>query len=179
MADRTDVARVESSLPRLATAQQSLKALDLLVGWRAHEPVPQTATVAVLEQSISGLASLLEPASVEALAIALDRLLAFARAFNVPVSDRATVLAIYRDTLADLPSDLIVEAVGRATRNWTWGNRLPMPGDLRKTIEPELFARTAAHGRHKVALLYAKDRERAAVRPEDAPAYLAAEKLSA
>lgn len=160
MAEGTNVARLaESSLPKLATAQQSLKHWDLLQGWQAHEPVPQTATVAALEQSIWGLASLLEPASVEALAIALDKLLTFARAFNVPVSDRVTVAAIYRDALADLPSDLVVEAVTRATRDWTWGNRLPMPGDLRKVIEPELFARTAAHGRHKVALLYAKRRE--------------------
>jgi hypothetical protein len=110
------------------------------------------------------LATLLEPASVEALAIALDKLLAFARAFNVNVPDRAGVMAIYRDALADLPGDLLVEAAARATRSWSWGNRLPMPADLRKLVERELQERTRAIGRHKVALMYAKDREAIAQR---------------
>lgn len=160
--DLNNALALRSNVPSLATAQQSLKALDLLKGWQPHETLPAVRT-ADLQQSILGLASLLEPASPEAFAVALDKLFAFARAFNVP-ADAAVLTPLYRDGLVDLPSDLLVEAVARVTRSWKWGNRLPMPGDLRAAVEPEMFERVRTHGRHRVALRFAQERETAAQR---------------
>lgn len=168
------VRSVSNPVPSLATAQQSLKALDLLKGWQPHETLPAVRSQD-LQQSILGLASLLEPASPEAFAVALDKLFAFARAFNVP-ADAAVLTPLYRDGLVDLPSDLLVEAVARVTRSWKWGNRLPMPGDLRASIEPEMFERVRTHGRHRVALRIAQDREapKRSREPLPAPSTLAA-----
>lgn len=90
--------------------------------------------------------------------MALDKLFAFARAFNVP-ADAVVLTPLYRDGMVDLPADLLLEAVTRVTRSWKWGNRLPMPGDLRAAVEPEMFERVRAHGRHKIAFRLAQDRE--------------------
>lgn len=100
-------------------------------------------------------------ASDEAFAVALDELLRFARAFNVALPARretdsrapvTVITEIYRQAMDDLPEDLIVLAVRRAVKTWTWGNRLPMPGDLRKLVADDLHQRRRDLARAEAAL---------------------------
>lgn len=81
------------------------------------------------------------PCSPVEFARALDKLFAFAANFGIK-ADVASTTRIYRDTL-NLPADLLNLAVERTLRQWVWGNRLPMPGDLLKFVDDELRERTA------------------------------------
>ncbi len=102
----------------------------------------------------------LKPASAEVYARSLGKLIEFALAFGIPCGDPAAVQRIYHEKLADLPEDLLAKAITRVTDIWTWGNRLPMPAEIRKTISNELVYRKVQLCRAQVALLKARDRER-------------------
>lgn len=92
----------------------------------------------------AGLLAALVPAPVQVMAIELVRILDFARTYNVAIPDREGALAIYRESLADLPTDLLGLAVERIVKTWAWGNRLPMPADIRALVVDDLARRKLA-----------------------------------
>jgi hypothetical protein len=106
---------------------------------------------------IDELKTALTPASDENYIGALSKLIEFAMAFGIPCGDAAAVQRIYREKLADLPPDLLLAAVRRVTDSWTWGQRLPMPAEIRATIGDELTQRRVLLGRAHMALLKARD----------------------
>lgn len=76
-------------------------------------------------------------------------LVQFARSFGIRV-DPAGITRAYRAGLADVPAKLLTIAIQRAIASWTWGNRLPMPGDLRKLITDDWDERVKMAGRARL-----------------------------
>ncbi len=138
------------------TSEQSLKAcLDLLDGWKAIYPLPVQVTKPMLSQALDFLAPSVAPASREAIAIAADTLISFARAHSIQVDAKAYTASI-AENLSDLPSDLLVVGAKAILRSWKWGNRLPMPGEIREFMGKELQTRLAPVHRLQTAAIYAK-----------------------
>ena len=71
----------------------------------------------------------------------LDRLFGFGRAFGITNIHPEDAVRSYREALAELPEDLVDTAVHTALSSWRWGNRLPMPGDLRAFVEEDFAER--------------------------------------
>lgn len=90
---------------------------------------------------------MMAPVSEEAFCVAMDSLVTFAVAYNVSTPEIESTIKIYASTVGHLPEDLLALAVERTVRHWTWGNRLPMPGELEAFIAPELTARTTIKNR--------------------------------
>lgn len=103
-------------------------------------------------QAGKALAAACQPAGPMAAAVILDSLLAFARGFNIPVPDAKAVTDAYLDGLADLPADLLQQAVRHARGNWKWGNRLPTPAEVKEPIAEELSRRTRELAQARIAV---------------------------
>ena len=82
----------------------------------------------------------LSPASPQAFAVMIERLVHFAQAFGATVNDMAGVMEFYRDSLADLPADLLGQAIKETMRTHKY-NTLPRPADIRQHIAEELSHR--------------------------------------
>lgn len=82
-----------------------------------------------------------KPCGAKAFAVILDRLFAFGRAFGITNIHPEDAVRSYRESLAELPEDLVDTAVHTAISSWRWGNRLPMPGDLRAFVEDDFAER--------------------------------------
>lgn len=96
---------------------------------------PSVPRKTILEQ-IQSLKPWLEPAGSKAFAVAMAKLFEFARTFNIQFnSSKAT--EVYREALASLPADLLNLAIQRIMVEWRWGNRLPMPADIRGTVRED------------------------------------------
>lgn len=81
------------------------------------------------------------PATIEQLAVELDKLRAFAQAFGIPDRTLGDAAAIYRDTLGDLPPDLLADAMRAALTRHEGYRRLPLPAEIRKHVSEELTQR--------------------------------------
>ncbi|PWC69129.1 hypothetical protein TSH7_01405 [Azospirillum sp. TSH7] len=99
------------------------------------------------------------PADVKAFAVAMDALVQWVEVFGViplpadPDKREAQIGAIvagYRAPLADLPADVLVNAVRATIANHQF-RTLPMPADIRKYAEAELRERQARMLRLKTA----------------------------
>jgi hypothetical protein len=143
---------------RPLTTLQACALRSALESWKAYQNPPRMLNTVTLPMLIADYEASLIPADDAAYARALSKLIEFALAFGIPCGDPAAVQRIYREKLGDLPSDLLAKAVARVTDSWTWGNRLPMPAEIRKTISNELTYRKIQISRAKVALLKARDR---------------------
>jgi hypothetical protein len=97
---------------------------------------------------------------------ALSKLIEFATAFGIPAGDPAAMQRVYREKLSDLPGDLLLRAIVRVTDRWAWGNRMPMPAEIRETISPEFTYRRTLLSKARVAMLKAGDGEEARHRSE-------------
>lgn len=111
-----------------------------------------TINRASISKAISGASSSLVPATEMEAADALKLLFAFCRAFALGNPDPAAQLPFYRNALKDLPADLLRQAVERVTGNWRWGNRMPLPADVRAQVGDVLAARKVAKVKAEVAL---------------------------
>jgi hypothetical protein len=94
------------------------------------------------------------------MAVALRKLIDFARAFNIPTPSLETAMKIYTEQLADLPSDLLVAGVDRVMGSYQWGNRLPFPHEIRATVSDDIGARRLTMSRLRLALSAPVDDEK-------------------
>lgn len=131
----------------------TLQSLGLLKGWQAHEAIPEGVRVEEVEVAIRKVTETMAPASFKGFAVAMKRMMDFGAAFGI-VFDPEAVLEIYRETLSDLPDDLLNLAIGRAKEKATWDRRLPMPGEIRRFVSDELAARNLRLNR----LRYVRDK---------------------
>lgn len=90
---------------------------------------------------ITALEPWLAPAGPQTYAVQMAKLMEFARTFDVKVPNERSAQKIYRETLGVLPADLLALAITRTIETWRWGNRLPMPGDIRATVRDDLARR--------------------------------------
>ncbi len=140
-----------------------------LSGWEITEPVPDAVGRQDVSAAMAAYDAALTPADLKARAVLIKRLFDFARAFNIP-ADPAVLSPIYLDALADLPVDLLAEAVKDAVTTWRWHNAMPTPAELRAPISAELGRRKRERGRLQLALqrLPAKPRDRSSVADQQA-----------
>lgn len=83
--------------------------------------------------------------------VALDKLFSFGRDFDIK-TDPASTTKHYAEAFKNYPGDLVVEGVKRICGNWKWGNRLPMPGDIRAAVHDEFWERKKAESKLKLAI---------------------------
>ena len=152
--------------PKPLTTLQVCALRSALEAWKPHHNPPRMLNTVTLPLLMDDFRASLIPASDEVYARALSKLIEFALAFGIPCGDPAAVQRIYHEKLADLPHDLLTKAVTRVTDTWTWGNRLPMPAEIRKTISNELVYRRVQLSRAQLAMLKARDRETYAQLPQ-------------
>ena len=113
-------------------------------------PMPDAIT-AHLSAELKAAQARLTPSDAPTMAVTLARLAVFARSFSLPLDDIAATVAIYRDALADLPGDLLMDGVARTIAGHRYHN-MPKPGDIRARIEGELITRRARLAHARLAL---------------------------
>lgn len=99
-----------------------------LENWKPHQPVPLAR--ATLEAMKAKLERSLFPTGPQEMAIALDKLFKFARAFGISTEATEEATTFYAEALEKYPADLIAKAVDKVCASWRWGNKLPLPADL-------------------------------------------------
>jgi len=103
--------------------------------------VPAELTRDRLQAAIDAQQALLEPADIKAFAVLVAKIFEFARTFGLANPDTEAATKFYREALSDLPPDLLQRAVSDVVREWKWGNKIPLPADIRNQVEAELTAR--------------------------------------
>ena len=122
--------------------------------------MPDTATAPALAAALAAAGERLRPASPEAFATLISRLLDFAVAFakgrfsadaaEATAQKRAAV-AFYRQDLGDLPADLLEQAVRAATAAWIYPG-LPTPAEVRACVSAEMSRRRVEVARLQLVL---------------------------
>lgn len=123
-----------------------------LTAWKIEEPRPPSLTNDELERTVAILTTKTTPATVQEYARAMMALIEFGGAFGVPCGSPEAVQAIYRETLADLPAELLHRAVARIKSGWTWGNRMPFPAEIRATVADDLAVLRSNLAKARIAL---------------------------
>lgn len=113
--------------------------------WSPNEGLPPQLTRHDLAVALRAADATMMPADARAFAVAMDRLLGFAVAFNIPMNAIEETVTEYQTALADLPADLLMLAVDRIRATYRWGNRMPFPSDISGAVRTELDARRGLH----------------------------------
>jgi hypothetical protein len=140
------------------TEQSSLKRLGL-ENWEAWHQLPEGVTLPALKAELEIVERTLEPASSPQMAVGIAKLLDFARAFGITNAEGSQVRSMaefYRQGFEDVPGDLVLLACERASREWRWGNRMPLPADLKAMISEELGRRRVVQARIRSAMMKAR-----------------------
>ncbi len=133
------------------TLPSALSCAASLASWRALNTLP-AETRGQVAAAIPALEAALAPATVQAAAVGLEPLIRLIDRYGlVPLptdpDDREAELGriarMYREDLADLPSDLLVLAVQRVVTTHRYRN-LPLPAEFRKAVAEELARRRLA-----------------------------------
>ena len=106
--------------------------------------LPAEIGLEVVKADLAAVSEACQPIQLEHLAVALDRLLAFAEGFDAKpwsTEDRKTRGREYRKALQILPADLVKAAIDGVCAQHRYG--LPKPGDLIAAVKDELAARKA------------------------------------
>lgn len=82
----------------------------------------------------------LKPATERDFAVAMDQLLEFAALYELPAKGQASLVTLYRRSLADVPADVLMQAIADTLRDWSF-RKLPLPGDIRKHANAEIARR--------------------------------------
>lgn len=90
------------------------------------------------------LMTMLRPASSKEFMVAIDDLFKFARAFRLGNVDAESATGFFYEAVADVPIDILRVAVKSLIGNWRWGNRMPLPADLRASVPAEFGERKHA-----------------------------------
>ena len=137
--------------------------LDRWEPWiTAQIPVPLvTLTAARIEAETA-----LTPADERAATLALAELFRWARLFGLKLDDLEATAREFREALADLPADLLTQAIGMIRRTWHYPS-LPLPGDLRRQVTDELARRRMLATKLRQA--EARRREQADLPPKASP----------
>lgn len=107
--------------------------------WDRWGEAPKGTSREELDRLCSILKAKCAPADHTETAVIIRDLIQFAADFGLIAAPTRIegMIANYRETLADLPADLLALAVRRIKRDWKWGNRAPLPGDIRDAISSD------------------------------------------
>lgn len=134
--------RVTPNMPSVSPVWPTL----LLDKWMVGETPPWTKPQ--LLQAIYELQIQTQPSDEKFYLVQINKLAEFATAFGADIPDPTTVTAVYRETLRDLPADLLVQAIAHIKKTWR-GRNLPKPAHLLNPVE-------VAWSDRKVALIKAR-----------------------
>lgn len=115
------------------------------------EAPPARLTHSQLDLAIGAQRQLMEPSDVKSFAVIIERLFSFARTFGLANPDTRAATGFYREALKDVPTDLVDRAVSAVCRDWRWGNKLPLPADLRNQVSEEMTSRRVMLARMEMA----------------------------
>lgn len=99
---------------------------------------------AEIAAALPGLAAELEaiarPADPMEYGVLMEKLLRFVSDFGLPIGNLKSVAATYRETLCDLPPDLLAQAIDRIIQTHKY-HVLPKPAEIRAHVTAELIDR--------------------------------------
>lgn len=151
-----DVPALLTSKPR--TGALCCEVSEWLASWNPNpdDSLPPEI-VAALPALRTEARSVMAPASAREFLVALDLLWKFARTFGIKATPEEVEEATqaYRASLADLPLDLLAEAIQRTKAAWTYRN-LPLPAEIRAHISDQLTRRRLIANRLRLAEMYAR-----------------------
>lgn len=136
---------------------------NVLDGWKPEQPVP-TELIPILPQAIAEYRATIEPADKKSWLVVMDRFTNWIERFGVvpvPTTEierkrwRQDLIFDYRDALADLPADLLEEAIRQVMATARY-RVLPMPGDIRAIVADELRKRQDQLNRLTTAQILSK-----------------------
>lgn len=121
-----------------------------LASWKPSDTLPAKAKGEV-EAALPALQHALVPSTAKQFAVAMDGFVDWLEAFGVsalppPGPEREArlgkIVGLLREDLADLPPDLLVEALRRTRRNHRF-RTIPLPADIRDQVKDEWSRRKA------------------------------------
>lgn len=83
----------------------------------------------------------LKPASQQSMAVAIDQIMKFGVTFKIPAGNVKDATQFFGAGLAGLPEDLLQAAVLETLQGCKFGNRLPLPGELRACVTERMGRR--------------------------------------
>ena len=128
----------------------------MLRGWTPAYDLPIEITPAGLDRAAANANTGLAPVTTKELAVIMDRLFSFTETFGIKDAGIRKAMQFYRETLSDVPADLLVKSVDGVIRTYKYGHRLPVPADLRTEIEDDLRLRLAARNSIETARRYGR-----------------------
>lgn len=146
-----------------------------LVSWKPSDTLPATARGEV-EAALPSLQAALAPSTAKQFAVAMDGFVDWLEAFGVsalppPGPEREArlgkIVGLLREDLADLPPDLLVEALRRTRRNHRF-RTIPLPADIRDQVKDEWNRRKARLSAAQACARFGRF-EATPLAPEDRP----------
>lgn len=138
----------------------------MLASWNASMVLPDHVTDDMLNLAVADATAALTPATVQTFAVTISELFEYAWAFDIGSfaglsederrKKTAAQSKLYREALEDIPADLLALSVKRIRTSWKWGNKMPMPADLREAISDEMAKRKSSLARPQMALKFGK-----------------------
>lgn len=132
------------------------RTLSALMEWHPSDPRPP-APASELLTVISKLERDLIPATKEEYQEIMTRLADLGAGFGIVAPDPARIMKIYRDTLSPMPAELLSIAITRIKLTWKYGNRMPLPAEIRAMVSREWAEAHRCLNRAKIALQKAQD----------------------
>lgn len=93
------------------------------------------AELSSIRTAMPTLEAMAKPATEEQFAVAMAKLFTWARVTGID-AEPATVTRMYRETLGDLPADLLMKAIGWTVQSHLYHN-IPKPAEIRAHVAEE------------------------------------------
>lgn len=130
--------------PRTATAPFVPRfLLERIQTWQGMDEPITPATAKAVAEILPKLRASLAPGGREAVSVEVAKLAKQADAFGIGTNSLRDATAGYIAVVGELPADLIPLAFHRAWSRHKYGMRLPLPGEVRETVQPEFDERVA------------------------------------
>jgi hypothetical protein len=134
-------------MPSVVTAERWLQ--DWLLDWRPGDQIPEAVTIARLQAVMTALED--SPTTEAQFWVAIEPLFKLGDTFGLPTPPTPAVQLYWR-ALQDLPVLVVVETVETLVRTWKWGNRLPLPAEVREQVPKAYLRRLKQRASAKMAL---------------------------
>ena len=133
--------------PLAAIDERWLK--DWLRGWRLGDRIPEAVTISRLQAVATTLED--QPATQTEFWVVMEPLFKLADTFGLP-TPTTPAIQLYWQVMQDLPAWAVSEAVETLIKTWKWGNRLPLPAEVREQVPSTYLSRLRLRRSAEMAL---------------------------
>lgn len=130
--------------PQTPAASAMPSVLRSLTPWlgklQGSDQIP-ARTAALLPQARAEIRALLEPPSIEQVAVEVAGLLEWGRGMGMAQKGLDAVASAYLEDLKTIPADLLSTAIQRSRSSHRYGNRLPLVSEIRSQVQEEMDER--------------------------------------